>query len=291
VRDRLDEYVDGLLTPGEEKRVEEALARDAAMRAELDSVRRFRGRLEGVGEPKGARAWTRWAIAAALLAFLLWPESGPAPRAPLPDGRAYGERLAHLALARRSGRVPRRGVAALEKPPPPAFGMVYGHGLDRLGVTLDAPARAAAERAVKEHFVGTAALPDGVEGEWERTKRALRLYRRLRNEAGREAADAWYDMFRPGLVDRETTARLDDLRRRSDRYAAAYEQACRMLERRYGRRTLGLVLDRLAPDDLRELRRDAAQDGAAPDAVLAIRAAMYRVAVESQADLLYIARG
>ena len=44
--DRLDEYIDGLLTPDEAREVEEALARDPALRAELDAVRRFAGLME-----------------------------------------------------------------------------------------------------------------------------------------------------------------------------------------------------------------------------------------------------
>ena len=49
-----------------------------------------------------------------------------------------------------------------------------------------------------------------------------------------------------------------------------------------------MVLNRIAPRDRRFLRRDAAQDGIAPDAVLAIRAQLYRAAEEAGADRLYV---
>ena len=128
-----------------------------------------------------------------------------------------------------------------------------------MGIELPATERAQAERLVTRHFVALRSLPETVEGEWKRSESSLEVYRQLRDVAGRAAADAYYDLFRPGLVDRATVERLEDgaiervLKDRAD-YVAAYEETCRKLERRYGESTLNVVLARLAPNDRRGYR-------------------------------------
>jgi hypothetical protein len=300
-RERLEEYVDGLLTPEETRQVEEALANDAGLRAELDSVRRFAGMMEGLSTTRPRLRILPWAtLAAAAAALFLWINR-PAPEDPVMneirrDWDTFGQRLAKMAVERREGRVSRTGLSDLEVPPAKAFGLVYGAGLDELGIELSATERAQAERLVTRHFVALRSLPETVEGEWKRSESSLEVYRQLRDVAGRAAADAYYDLFRPGLVDRATVERLEDgafervLKDRAD-YVAAYVETCRKLERRYGESTLNVVLARLAPNDRRLLRRDATQDGAAPDAVLSIRAELYRVAAETGADRLYVDLG
>ena len=74
----------------------------------------------------------------------------------------------------------------------------------------------------------------------------------------------------------------------ADRYLRTYEETLQRLEGRYGAVQLGIVLNRIAPRDRRFLRWDATQDGIAPDAVLAIRAGLYRAAEEAGADRLYV---
>jgi hypothetical protein len=73
-----------------------------------------------------------------------------------------------------------------------------------------------------------------------------------------------------------------------ERYRRDYADALSLLRRRYGPAKLDLVLERLAPGDRRFLFRDAAQDGVGRDAVLAIRARLYRAALEAGADRLYV---
>jgi hypothetical protein len=75
----------------------------------------------------------------------------------------------------------------------------------------------------------------------------------------------------------------------AERYAQAYESATRLLERRYGTDKVAFVLGRLAPEDRRLVHRDATQDGVGPDAVLTIRAHMYRTACDAGVDRLYVA--
>jgi len=303
VIDRIDEYLDGLLTGEELRRMEEALAADPVLRAELEEARRFRGMLEGLGEEPGGndRATARRRVPALLLlgAFLVavwaaWPaprEASAPSRASRADGAAYGARLAELALSRRRGLVPRRGLADLAEPQPAAFGRVFAAGLAHLGIALDAPVLARAEQLVADYFRAVAELPRGVAGESERARLSLDVYRRLRNRAGRDAADAYYDMFRPGLVDEATATRATEFDRESARYRQSYEEACARLRRRYGDRTVARALDRLAPSDARDLRRDASQDGIEPDAVLAIRAELYRAAAESDAARVVVVGG
>jgi len=177
-------------------------------------------------------------------------------------------------------------------PPAKAFGRVYTAGLDALGIQLDNATRATTKRMVRSHFMAARAIPDGVEGEWKRSESALELYRELRRVAGRDAADAYYDLFRPGLTDAATVMRIPGNMQQAlaDRaqYLRVYDEACRNLRRRYGEATLVAVMGRLAPADPRFYHRDAAQDGAAPDAVLSIRAALYRAAAESRSELLYL---
>jgi len=316
-RERLEEYVDGLLAPDERAAVERALEDSAELRAELERVRRFGGMmeglsyLEGAGEPSvspaaSARPMRSYAgriiplilSAAAAAALVIWLQ-GPAPDPVLDeisaDWNTFGERLAKIALERRAGRVPRTGLSDLEVPPAKAFGRVYTAGVDALGIELNAATRATTERLVHLHFTSMCAMPDGVAGEWRRSESALELYRDLRRVAGREAADAYYDLFRPGLTDSATVMRVPGniqqvLADRAE-YLLAYEAACRRLKRRYGEQTLTAVMHRLAPNDGRYYRWDAAQDGAAPDAVLSIRAALYRAAAETGTDLLYVQVG
>ena len=303
-RERIEEYLDDLLEPRERAAMERALAESAELRAELERVRRFATMMEGLGEPERAAARARrrtgsvipWALAAvSAAALLLWlraPGPDPVLQDMSRDWDEFGERLATIALERRDGRVPRTGLSDLEVPPSKAFGRVYGAGLRVLGVELDPATRATAQGLVREHFASLRALPEGIEGEWRRSESALGLYRELRRVAGREAADAYYDMFRPGLTDANTARRVSGnmqvaLAERAA-YWRAYDETCRSLRRRYGRSTLTAVMDRLAPDDARFYLRDASQDGAAPDAVLSIRAALYRAAAESGSDRLYL---
>lgn len=328
-REHLEEYVDGLLDASEQRVVETALAQDADLRAELERVRRFgvmleelpahaatqflgaSGLLGATGTPsKGATSNSHRSqnlffplfAAAAAAALMLWI-TGPAPREDQrdegvvaeiqADWATFGQRLARIAQERRDGHLPRLGLGDLEVPPAKAFGIVYAAGLDELGVNLQSGMRARARDLVQAHFVALRNLPAGVEGEYRRSKGSLRLYRSLRNEAGRDAADAYYDLFRPGLVNRETVVRLEAgslervLRNRAE-YVAAYDVALRQMTRRYGAEMVAVVMDRLAPADSRDDRWDASQDGANPDAVLSIRTELYRVALENGSDRLYV---
>ena len=48
------------------------------------------------------------------------------------------------------------------------------------------------------------------------------------------------------------------------KYLAAYERACRQLERRYGADTLAMVMNRLAPDDVDQVGGSFHQPVATP---------------------------
>jgi len=308
-RELLDEYLDGLLPEPEHARVERALETDAELRAELERTRRFARMLQALSQPAAQKRTHRprgrlvmlMVAATAAAALLLWlrsPVVDPLAEELSADWRAFGDRLAVMALERREGRAPRIGLSDLDVPPAKAFGRVYGAALDRMGVELDGPTRSRAERLVRSHFTAMRSMPGGVAGEWRRSESALDVYRGLRTDAGREAADVFYDVFRPGLVDDATVFRVAGGRdslvrvlRDRGQYLRDYEEACRQLERRYGAETLAVVMNRLAPDDARFSRRDASQDGAAPDAVLSIRAALYRVAADHGADRLYLSVG
>ncbi|MEM8882971.1 MAG: hypothetical protein AAGD14_02790 [Planctomycetota bacterium] len=301
-RQHLEEYIDGLLTDEESARVEAALRDDPELRAEYERARRFGALLDDLVVAPARRgrrpraplfALVATAVAAALFLWLRAPTADPVFDDLQRDWRTFGERLATIARERRDGRVPRTGLGDLEVPPAKAFGIVYAAGLPALGVDLDASVLADCKSLVRAHYERVRTLPDGVAGEAQRAEAALQLYRRLRDAGGRLAADAYYDLFRPGLVDSATVFRLEDgsleraLRDRAA-YVRAYDEARRRLERRYGAQTVAVVLDRLAPRDARWLRRDATQDGANRDAVLAIRAELYRVAADTGADRLYV---
>jgi len=134
-------------------------------------------------------------------------------------------------------------------------------------------------------------LPEGVAGEAERAEASLAFYRRLKREYGNGIADAYYDLFRPGLADLDTARRVPPGMMSTiagEKYIRRYEEALVRLGRRYGREKIEVVLNRLAPDDRRAYFRDASQDGIGRDAVLSIRAAVYRAAAESGAGALYI---
>jgi len=276
-RELLDEYLDGLLPEPEHARVERALETDAELRAELERARRFAGMLQALSQPvahgaaraRAERSRGRLVMlmvaataAAALLLWLRSPVVDPLAEELSADWRAFGDRLAVMALERREGRAPRIGLSDLDVPPAKAFGRVYGAALDRMGVELDDPTRARAERLVRSHFTAMRSMPGGVAGEWKRSESALEVYRGLRTDAGREAADVFYDVFRPGLVDDATVFRVAGGRdslvrvlRDRGQYLRDYEEACRRLERRYGAETLAVVMNRLAPDDALTLRR------------------------------------
>ncbi|MFQ5844722.1 MAG: zf-HC2 domain-containing protein [Planctomycetota bacterium] len=327
--DRLEEYIDGVLSEEECLRVEAALARDPELRGELARVRRFGRLLEGLrdagAEERGLRRvmaaveragrWERrralvvrlplaavLLVAAGITGFLVAPRSDrSADGLTLVEGwQDYGRRLGAIAAARRQGRVPRIGLSGLEVPPASAAGLVFLEALDELGVGLGRSVRDRVHYLVREHFEDAGRTGTGVEGEAERTAAALTTYRKLRRVAGPDAADAFYDVFRLGLPDLDTASPVPEgalvrvLERELDpaaaeRYLRAYEETVRRLRGRYGAERVRLVLDRLAPRDRRFLRRDARQDGVAPDAVLAIRAQLYRAAEEAGSDRLYVA--
>jgi hypothetical protein len=212
------------------------------------------------------------------------------------EALAFGRRLGAIAAARREGRVPRAGADEVDVPPAAAFGIVFEGALGELGVQADAGAVRAAKDAVARHFLEARALGDGVEGQYRRAEASLALFRHLRSVAGTDVADAYYDVFRPGLADLATARRVPPGalaaalggEEAHGRYVREYGSAVALLERRYGKPKVRLVLERLAPDDGRERWRDAAQDGVGRDAVLTMRAHLYRAAAQAGSDLLYI---
>ncbi len=313
--DRLDEYIDGLLPPDEAREVEEELARDPLLRAELDSVRRFAGLMEEQTPDADAvervmsrlRARRRrWflgaplaAAAAALAVWLAWPPSPPQshPQQALRDIEeqwlSFGQRLGEIALERREGRVPRTGVGSLEVPPAAAYGIVFKGALARLSVTLDPVAEGRVLDLVRRHHEAMRRRGQGLSAECERAEASLALYRELARAGGPTVADAYYDVFRAGLADLETTERVrpDSLRfvvADHERYREAYRQAVEDLGRRFGGPSVAVVVEHLAPGDRRGLWYDAALEGVGREAVLAIRAELYEAARAAGADKLYI---
>lgn len=315
--DRLDEYLDGLLAPDEAREVEEALARDPALRAELESVRRFAGLMEEqtpdahavfavVSRMRARRR--RWlfllaaplAAAAAAVAFwILWPPKPPptyeaqAMREIEQQWFSFGTRLGEIAVERREGRVPKTGVGGLEVPPAAAYGIVFKGALGRLGVAIEPGTEARALDLVRRHHEAMRRRGGGLEAECERAEASLALYRELASVAGVPVANAYYDVFRPGLTDLETTERVrpDSLRfvvADHERYREEYRRAVEAMEQRFGGQSVRVVLEQLAPGDRRALWYDAAPDGVGREAVLAIRAHLYEAARAAGADKLYV---
>jgi len=313
--DRLDEYLDGLLPPEEARQLEEALARDPALRAELESVRRFAGLLEEQS-PDGhvvfsvlsrmrARKRRRWLLvvaplAAAAAALALWLGRPPDPPK-LPYGMeeiaqewlAFGRRLGDIAAERREGRVPRTGVGGLEIPPASAYGIVFEGALERLSVPLDPDVEPQVLDLVRRHHEALRRRSTGLSAECERAEASLERYRELVRIAGRDVADAYYDVFRPGVADPETTERvrigsLDFLVADHERYREAYRRAVQDLTRQFGAPSVDIVLEQLAPRDVRALWYDATLEGVGREAVLAIRAQLYEAALSAGADKLYV---
>jgi anti-sigma factor RsiW len=313
--DRLDEYLDGLMPPEEARQLEDALARDPVLRAELESVRRFAGLLEEQS-PDGhavfsvlsrmrARKRRRLLalvvpVAAAAAALALWLSRPPAPPE-LPHGMreiagqwlAFGERLGDIAAERRQGRVPRSGVGSLEIPPASAYGIVFKGALGRLSVALDAAVERQVLDLVQRHHEAMRRRGSGLHAEYERAEASLDLYRELAQVAGRDVADAYYDVFRPGIAEPETVERvrpgsLEFVVEDHDRYREAYRAVVEDLYRRFGEPSVAVVLEQLAPRDLRALWYDATLEGVGREAVLAIRAELYEAALAAGADKLYV---
>jgi anti-sigma factor RsiW len=315
--DRLEEYLDGLLSPDEAREVEDALARDPLLRAELEKVRRFAGLLEEQAPDAHAvfsvlarmrgRSRRRWilvlaagaAVAAALaFAFLRPPE--PPSSIPTQVAReiaqgwlAFGHRLGEIAAERREGRVPRTGVGSLEIPPASAYGIVFKGALEQLSVPLAPGVEAQVLDLVRRHHEAMRRRGAGLDAECDRAEASLALYRELARVAGKDVADAYYDVFRPGLTDPDTTERVrpDSLQyvvRDQERYREAYRRVVLDLERRFGEPNVALVLAQLAPSDVRALWYDATLEGVKREAVLTIRAELYEAARNAGADKLYV---
>jgi hypothetical protein len=165
--------------------------------------------------------------------------------------------------------------------------------LAELSVPLDAAAEARVLDLVRDHHGAMRRRARGLEAECERSLQSLALHRELVRVAGPAVADAYYDVFRPGLPDLETTERVrpDSLRfvvADHERYRAAYRRAVEELERRYGGESVARVVGQLAPADERVLWYDPALEGVGREAVLAIRAQLYAAAREAGADKLYV---
>jgi hypothetical protein len=218
----------------------------------------------------------------------------------LAEARAFGRRLGEIAVVRRDGRMPRRGIGDLVLPSQSAYGVVFEAALAELGVELEPRTMERAKNLVKSHHLSLRGLPDDLDSQCQRAEASLGLYRDLRNAAGRAAADAYYDVFRPGLATLRTVRRvqpgsLDFVVRNevspeaAERYERTYREAIRLLDRRYGTEKVALVLGRMAPADQRLALRDASRDGVGPDAVLSIRAQLYRAACDAGLDKLYLA--
>ncbi|MHC4550326.1 MAG: anti-sigma factor family protein [Planctomycetota bacterium] len=327
--DRLEEYVDGLLSAEECREVETALARDPELREELHRVRRFLEVLEGlspaesdeaavrrvIGEVRARQRRRGWilrlavasaaAAAAWLLVTVLTPPEGHRQHVQAQieaQWLAFGRRLGAIAAERREGRVPRTGVGDLEVPPAVASGIVFEGALEELSITLAPEAAEEVKDAVADHFVRMRGTGTDLASEYRRSRASLALFRRLRDLAGEPVADAYYDIFRPALADLETARRVRAGTLRfvvaaqldpelSRRYLDAYVEAVARLRQRYGEPQVVQVLSRLAPGDRRTYWLDAAQDGVSRDAVLAIRAQIYRAAFEAGAEKLYVEVG
>jgi len=315
--ERLDEYLDGLLSPGEEREMEEALARDPELREELERVRRFAGLLEEQ-TPDGHAVFSvlsrmrarrrRWLVlaaipvAAAAAVVALWISGPPAPPASptwqvMRDLEAqwllFGDRLGEIAAERREGRVPRTGIGGLEVPPPVAYGIVFKGALERLGVPLDAAAEGKVLDLVRRHHEAMRKRGAGLDAECERAEASLALFRELGRVGGAAVADAYYDVFRPGLPDLDTTERVrpDSLQfvvADHERYREAYRAAVDELGREFGNPSVAAVIEQLAPLDVRALWYDPGLEGVGREAVLAIRAQLYEAARKAGADKLYV---
>ena len=305
-REHLEEYIDGLLSADDARAVERALRDDPALRAELEEVRAFAGALDtvtaeqavdvalaGMHRRTGLR---RLAVAASLaaavmLGIIVAPR--PAEKEPTHEQATilawseFGQRLGLIARERRSGRVPRLGIGGLVVPPAEGYGVVFRGALEVLDVRLDSGAKRRVQDLVRDHFVALRHLGDDAAAECRRAEESLALYRRLRSLAGAAVADAYYDVFRPALVTQKNVARgMPNFLKAQ--YAQEYARAMDQLHRRYGEESLKLVLARLSGADRRFLYRDASEDGVGRDAVLAIRARLYRVARDAGVDKLYI---
>jgi hypothetical protein len=329
MKDRLEEYVDGLLDAEECKEIENALAQDPALRDELHRVRRFAELMEQLSPTKAdaeavqrivgrlhvrrrRRAWivrlgvaATAAAAAWLLVTLLAPHDEHRDRVREQveaEWLAFGRRLGAIAKERREGRVPRKGIGDLEVPPAAASGIVFQGALEELGIRMKPATATHSKDAVADHFVKLRRTGSDLASEYKRSAASLELYRKLRDLAGTEVADAYYDVFRPALADLETTRRVRSGTLRfvvkerldpetSERYVTAYMDAVAHLNERYGKQDVDRVLERLAPTDRRTYWHDAAQDGVSRDAVLAIRTHIYRTAHEAGADSLYVEVG
>ncbi|MGQ0613656.1 MAG: hypothetical protein ACT4PV_07970 [Planctomycetaceae bacterium] len=323
--DRLEEYVDGLLSEEECLAIERALSRDAGLREELGRVRRFATLLEGVrGEAREERAIARimaaarrpervasrrrLVAAAALLAaaaFLLGRAGRTLPslpsdptsevaRAAAGEWVVFGKRLGAIAAERRAGGVPRTGLAGLETPPAKAAGVVFSAALGVLGVPVEPAREERLHEMIVSHFETLLARPEGIERECALAESALELYRRLRLLAGREVADAFYDLFRPGLGDPLTARRILDPAELPSRagaaYVQSYDQTVARLVRRYGPQKVAWVLGSLAPTDPRDFLRDATERGIGRDAVLVMKADLYRAALDAGAERLFVSQ-
>ena len=320
---RLEEYLDGLLPDQERSRVEEALARDPEMRAELERARDFEAMLgslrdvaaeeravqrilTAVEQPGGRKLRIAVVVAAAavvLVAVLLSTRGTDETPDGTPDQADYdalradwvefGQRLGEIAAERRTGRVPRKGVGDMEIPPALGYGVVFVGALDALHVELDPGRVALARDMVKRHFVELRRLGRDAKGEYERAERSLDLYRDLRSMGGSALANAYYDVFRPALATPRSVGPITEVLKadRKARYVKEYDEAYGRLRSRYGDRALGVAIRRLEGADRRFLHRDATQDGVGPDAVLAIRSHLYRVAARRGLTKLYLVGG
>ena len=320
-RRQLEEYHDGMLSDQDRSRVEEALARDPDLRAELERARGFEALLDNLRDVRAeeravqriliavqqrrgrmVRIGVVAAAAAALLAAVLFLGGGEEQaddehRADFDALRAqwvaFGHRLGEIAAERRTGRVPRKGVGDMEIPPALGYGEVFQGALDALQVELDPERMALAKGMVKRHFVGLRRLGRDAAGEYERAARSLELYRDLRSMGGRALADGYYDVFRPALATPRSVGPITEVLKadRKLRYLQEYDAAYGQLRRRYGDRALAVAIRRMEGADKRFLRRDATQDGIGPDAVLAIRSRLYRVAARTGSTKLYLLPG
>jgi hypothetical protein len=184
-------------------------------------------------------------------------------------------------------------VGGLEVPPAAAYGIVFKGALERLRVPLDGGAEERVLDLVRRHHVAMRRRGPGLAGECERAEASLSLYRELARIGGDAVADAYYDVFRPGLADPDTTERVrpDSLRfvvADHERYREAYRAAITGLQRRFGEPSVSVVLDQIAPRDLRDLWYDAALEGVGREAVLSIRAELCEAARSAGADKLYV---
>jgi hypothetical protein len=316
-KDRLEEYVDGLLTEAECLEVEAALARDPALRGEMAEVRRFGALLRELRDPAAeeravrrilaaagrsgpARRLLLGSLAAALLLAVGLLLLRSAPSAPPATGLdrieqdwiLYGRRLGTIALERRQGRVPRTGLSDLEPPPAKAAGVVFSAALGVLGVDCSREEEERVRALVARYAEKSRLSGEGIGGEADRSALALETFRALRRVAGPETADAFYDVFRPGAAELHLSRRVhpDALAGvAAEAYVNGYREAVGELSRRYGAEGLERVLGGLVPADARRFRRDPTEDGAVRDAVLAIKERLYRAAASSGSDRLYIA--